>query len=60
MSQPLLKAEVLSYPHVEIHDDRVPYIAGTTMKIVELVDSKEAYGNQEKEDQRLDQLGLWR
>lgn len=43
MSQPLLKADTASYPHIEIHDDGVPYIAGTTMKVVELVDSKEAY-----------------
>ncbi|MEP7013220.1 MAG: DUF433 domain-containing protein [Acidobacteriota bacterium] len=44
MSQPPLRSDIPSYPHVEIHDDGVPYIAGTTMKIVELVDSKEAYG----------------
>jgi len=44
MSQPLPKAEFPSYPHVEIHDDGVPYIAGTTMKVVELVEAQQAYG----------------
>jgi uncharacterized protein (DUF433 family) len=44
MSQPLLKSDIPSYPHVDIHDDGVPYIAGTTMKIVELVEAKHAYG----------------
>lgn len=44
MSQPLRQPEIPSYPHVEIHSDGVPYIAGTTMKVVELVEAKQAYG----------------
>jgi uncharacterized protein (DUF433 family) len=44
MSQPLLKAEIQSYPHVKIHGDGMPYIAGMTMKVVELVEANQAYG----------------
>lgn len=36
-------AEFVSYPHVEIRDGGVPYIAGTTMKVVELVEANQAY-----------------
>ena len=44
MSQPLRKFEAPFYPHVEVHDDGVPYVAGTTMKVLELVEAQMAYG----------------
>ncbi len=44
MSQPLRKPEPPTYPHVEVHDDDVPYVAGTTMKVLELVEAQIAYG----------------
>ena len=44
MSQPLRKPEPPTYPHVDVHADGVPYIAGTTMKVVELVEAQAAYG----------------
>ena len=40
-------AEVLMatrYKHITLNEDRVPEIAGTTMKVVELVVEKQAYG----------------
>jgi uncharacterized protein (DUF433 family) len=33
-----------SYEHVVLDDRRVPHIAGTTMKIVELVTAQQAHG----------------
>ncbi len=44
MSQPLRKPEPPTYPHVEVHDDGIPYVAGTTMKVLELVEAQIAYG----------------
>lgn len=32
------------YKHIELDDRQVPYITGTTMKVVELVTSVKAYG----------------
>ncbi|MBC6471595.1 MAG: DUF433 domain-containing protein [Hormoscilla sp. GM102CHS1] len=32
------------YKHIQLDDRQVPYIAGTTMKVVELVTSVKAYG----------------
>jgi uncharacterized protein (DUF433 family) len=32
------------YPHVVLNDQRVPIIEGTTMKVVELVAVRDAYG----------------
>lgn len=32
------------YEHVTLNEDRVPHIAGTTMKVVELVVEQQAYG----------------
>lgn len=32
------------YEHVVVQDDQTPIIAGTTMKVIELVVEKEAYG----------------
>lgn len=34
----------LSYEHIEIAQDGAPFIAGTTMKVVELVMAQMAYG----------------
>ena len=33
-----------SYEHIHLDDKGIPYIAGTTMKVVELVMAQEAYG----------------
>ena len=33
-----------SYEHIKLNEDGVPYIAGTSMKVVELVLNKLAYG----------------
>ena len=35
---------VLQYPHIEIDQKGVALLAGTTMKVVELVMAQEAYG----------------
>lgn len=32
------------YEHIVLHDGRVPQIAGTTMKVVELVTAQQAHG----------------
>jgi uncharacterized protein (DUF433 family) len=32
------------YEHIVLNDDRVPVIAGTTMKVVELIVERDAYG----------------
>src|SRR4051794_9033331 len=32
------------YEHIVLQDDRVPWIAGTTMKVVELVTAQHAHG----------------
>lgn len=32
------------YPHVEVGEDGVPFLAGTTMKVVELVMAQRAHG----------------
>ena len=32
------------YKYIELNDDNVPIIAGTTMKVVELVEAQIAYG----------------
>jgi uncharacterized protein (DUF433 family) len=32
------------YQHIELNEDRVPSIVGTTMKVVELVVEQQAYG----------------
>jgi uncharacterized protein (DUF433 family) len=34
----------VTYPHVELDEQDVPIIAGTTMKVVELVMAQQAYG----------------
>lgn len=34
----------IKYEHIQIGDDRVPIIVGTTMKVVELVEEQIAYG----------------
>lgn len=34
----------LPYPHVDIDADGVPFLAGTTMKVVELVMAQRAHG----------------
>ena len=34
----------IRYEHIQIGDDRVPLIAGTTMKVVEIVEEQIAYG----------------
>lgn len=33
-----------SYEHIRLDDEGIPYIVGTTMKVVELVMAQEAYG----------------
>jgi uncharacterized protein (DUF433 family) len=35
---------ILTYPHIEIGPNGVPLLAGTTMKVVELVMAQQAYG----------------
>jgi uncharacterized protein (DUF433 family) len=43
----MLEAQASSpteYPHIVLNSDRVPLIAGTTMKVVELVMAQRAYG----------------
>ena len=42
MSKPA--AAVDTYPHIEFSADGVPFIAGTTMKVVELVMAHQAHG----------------
>jgi uncharacterized protein (DUF433 family) len=37
-------AATTSYQHIRLDEKRVPYIAGTTMKVVELVMAQRAYG----------------
>ncbi|MFM7450204.1 MAG: DUF433 domain-containing protein [Leptolyngbyaceae cyanobacterium] len=32
------------YKYVELDEQQVPYIAGTTLKVVELVEAQQAYG----------------
>jgi uncharacterized protein (DUF433 family) len=32
------------YKYVELDEQQVPYIAGTTMKVIELVEAQRAYG----------------
>ena len=32
------------YPHIALNSDKIPLIAGTTMKVVELVVAQRAYG----------------
>jgi uncharacterized protein (DUF433 family) len=32
------------YKYIELDEQQVPYIAGTTMKVVELVEAQHAYG----------------
>ncbi len=34
----------ITYPHVELNEQDVPLIEGTTMKVVELVMAQQAYG----------------
>jgi uncharacterized protein (DUF433 family) len=43
MSQPAT-ATTPTYPHLTINADGVPLIAGTTMKVVELVTAHQAHG----------------
>jgi uncharacterized protein (DUF433 family) len=35
---------MLTYEHIQIGKDGVPFVAGTTMKVVELVMAQTAYG----------------
>lgn len=35
---------ILTYPHIEIGQNGIPLLAGTTMKVVELVMAQQAYG----------------
>jgi uncharacterized protein (DUF433 family) len=37
-------AATTSYQHIHLDEKRIPYIAGTTMKVVELVLAQRAYG----------------
>jgi uncharacterized protein (DUF433 family) len=37
-------APVVTYPHVELDEQDVPIIVGTTMKVVELVMAQQAHG----------------
>jgi uncharacterized protein (DUF433 family) len=32
------------YKYIELDEQKIPYIAGTTMKVVELVEAQHAYG----------------
>jgi uncharacterized protein (DUF433 family) len=32
------------YKYIELNEQQIPYIAGTTMKVVELVEAQHAYG----------------
>jgi uncharacterized protein (DUF433 family) len=36
--------QTTSYQHIRLDKDGVPYVAGTTMKVVELVMAQQAYG----------------
>jgi uncharacterized protein (DUF433 family) len=36
--------QTTSYQHIRLDKDGVPYIAGTTMKVIELVMAQQAYG----------------
>ncbi len=39
-----MPAAQTGYEHIALDDQKVPFIAGTTMKVVELVQEKIAYG----------------
>lgn len=39
-----MAAVVTRYEHIQIREDGIPIIAGTTMKVIELVTQKLAYG----------------
>lgn len=39
-----MSATTTSYEHVRLNDNGVPHIAGTTMKVVELVMAQKAHG----------------
>ena len=40
----VLSAVKTNYEHIVLDDDKVPIIAGTTMKVIEIVLEKAAYG----------------
>jgi uncharacterized protein (DUF433 family) len=40
----LMALTTTEYKYIELDEQRIPYIAGTTMKVVELVEAQHAYG----------------
>jgi uncharacterized protein (DUF433 family) len=40
----MMSASSTAYPHIVLNEDQVPHIAGTTMKLVELVMAQRANG----------------
>lgn len=40
----LMTLTTTEYKYVELDEQQIPYIAGTTMKVVELVEAQHAYG----------------
>jgi len=37
-------SQATSYQHIHLNNDGVPFVAGTTMKVIELVMAQQAYG----------------
>jgi uncharacterized protein (DUF433 family) len=41
---PAMALAATGYKYIELDEQEVPYIAGTTMKVIELVEAQQAYG----------------
>jgi uncharacterized protein (DUF433 family) len=44
MEPPAMAQTASGYKYIQLDEQRVPYITGTTMKVVELVEAQQAYG----------------